>query len=51
MFESQTFNDNQQRGMTNNDVYLTVWQVWSLVFIPTQQTLIMVKKILNFLDH
>ncbi len=37
--------------MTNNDVYLTVWQVWSLVFVSTQRTLIMVKKILNFLDH
>ncbi len=37
--------------MTNNDMYLTVWQVWSLVFVTTQQTLIMVKEILNFPDH
>ena len=50
-FESQTFNNNWQRGMTNNDMYLTIWQVWSLVFKPTWQTLIMVKKILNFPDH
>ena len=32
-------------------MYLTVWQVWSLVFISTQRTLIMVKNILNFPDH
>ena len=50
MFKLQTFNNNRKRGMTNNDVYLTVWHLWSLILIPTGQTLEMVKEILNFSD-
>ncbi len=34
-FKLQTFDNDRQRGTTNNNVYLTVQQVWSLIVIPT----------------
>ncbi len=35
MLKLQTFDNNRQRGVTNDNMYLTVWQVWSLILVTT----------------